>query len=245
MSHHTRRHTATVASVHPIEWLRLVARSDDLPPGELAAEAAVALAGLGDDPRGLVPACRRLLERHPEAGPLWWSCARMLSTDDPAGESRQIQADLAAEQVGLSLALDVPEARTDDSYVAVGFVGWSPLVDELAERRPDLEIQLLDEGEELGDDVRVLLLDVLAAGSDTLLVQPGNRDAVASARRAGIDVWAAVGVGRRLPEALFQVMRRHVHALDEVGSGDVVRVVEPVRIGCPCPPELLHLPTPS
>ena len=62
--------------MHPIERLRWVARS---PEGDLslaAAEAAEALACFADDPAGLVIASRRLIERRPAAGPLWWLASR-------------------------------------------------------------------------------------------------------------------------------------------------------------------------
>jgi hypothetical protein len=223
----------------------MVARSNDLPASELASEAAGALAGLDDDRLGVIPACRRLLERHSDVGPLWWVCARMLSADDPAAEARQIQADLAAEQVGLSLALDVPERG--DGEVGVAFVGWSPLADELRGRRPDLDVHILDteRGDDVPDGVRILVVDAAAAGNDSFLAPAGTQLAIDSAKHQGVEVWAGVEVGRRLPEPLFLAMRRRVPELDTIKATDVDRRVEPVRIGCPCPPELLHLPAPG
>src|ERR1700722_7187465 len=68
--------------------LRAVARSRMAPPGELAAEAAWGLAALAsEEPAAVLPACRRLLERQPGCGPLWWLCARILTAGDPAGEA--------------------------------------------------------------------------------------------------------------------------------------------------------------
>ena len=32
---------------------------------------------------GLVVACRRIVERHPTSGPLWWFCASLLTASDP------------------------------------------------------------------------------------------------------------------------------------------------------------------
>src|ERR1700722_1165779 len=68
--------------------LRAVARSRHAPPGELAAEAAWGLAALAsEEPAAVLPASRRLLERQPACGPLWWLCARVLTAGVPAGEA--------------------------------------------------------------------------------------------------------------------------------------------------------------
>ena len=76
------------AMVHPIEMLRAVARSRMAPPGKLAAEAAWGLGALAsEEPAAVLPACRRLLERQPGCGPLWWVCARILTAADPAREA--------------------------------------------------------------------------------------------------------------------------------------------------------------
>jgi hypothetical protein len=289
--------------VHPIEWLRAVARSGDVPQAELAGEAAAALAALTDDPHGLLLACRRLLERHPAAGALWWTCARLVSAADATTEARQVQRDLDADQVGLSLTLDLP----DDACVAVP--RWSALSSELAARRGDLRLLVVapDDGgpgggrpvsrhrsgrrrggfddwavgpgdlpgsidgvEDDGDDGRVrvvapselgaavadsdvVLVEAWAVGTAGALVAPGSLAAAAVGRQRSTEVWLAVGVGRRLPEPLLAAVRRRVF-----GDGDAVlgagadlleralvdRVVEPLEIGCPAPPELLrHLGT--
>src|SRR5262245_41181947 len=77
----------SVGLVHPIERLRYVARSSGAPMAVLVRETAGALGGLGFDPAGLVTACRRVLDRHPTAGPLWWLAARVLtSVGDPDEE---------------------------------------------------------------------------------------------------------------------------------------------------------------
>jgi hypothetical protein len=239
--------------VHPIEWLRAIARRDDIPHGELAAEAAAALAALGDDPLGMVPACRRLLDRHPEVGPLWWACARLLSAGDAGTEAHAIQGDLAADQVGLSLALDIPPDA------ACALLEWSPLASELAGRRPDLAIDIVgaggagpalgDRGDE-PDRSALLLVEAWAVGDHAALGPAGLGDAAAATRAAGAEIWLLVGVGRRLPEPLFRAVERRC-GRDEPGAAapgvatgrlaldQVTRTVEPLRFPCPCPPELL------
>ena len=69
--------------MHPIERLRYVARSSGGDQRMLVRETAGALRGLGFDPAGLVVACRRIVERHPNSGPLWWLCASVLAAPDP------------------------------------------------------------------------------------------------------------------------------------------------------------------
>ena len=74
--------------MHPIERLRYVARARGADAESLVRETAGALRGLGLDTAGLVVACRRIVERHPTCGPLWWLCARMLTSSDPMAASR-------------------------------------------------------------------------------------------------------------------------------------------------------------
>jgi hypothetical protein len=279
--------------VHPIEWLRAVARSGDVPQTELAGEAAAALSALSDDPNGLLLATRRLIDRHPTAGVLWWSCARLLSSDDVGREAVAVRRDLESDQVGLSLALDLP--------------GWSGMADELAGRRGDVRLLAVaddpaggrggsrgrpggarggfglglragsgsgrhgfeldidddpDDGDEsvvivpasgLGAAVvasDIVLVDVWAAGSSRFVAAPGTLAAVATARQTRTTVWVTLGVGRRLPDPLFGALHRRACAdgsdpwLAGVDSLDLAaddKVVEPLQVACPCPPELLRL----
>ncbi|MBA3289003.1 MAG: hypothetical protein H0U21_13480, partial [Acidimicrobiia bacterium] len=78
--------------MHPIERLRFVARAQGADAESLVRETAGALRGLGLDPAGLVVACRRIVERHPSCGVLWWLCARMLTSGDAHGASRDAVA---------------------------------------------------------------------------------------------------------------------------------------------------------
>ena len=125
--------------MHPIEWLRAVARSGDVPQAALASEAAAALAAFDDDAHGLLPACRRLLDRNPAAGSLWWTCARLLTAADPGSEADAVRNDLDADQVGLSLALDLPDGAT------VAVLGWSDMAGEVAARRGDVRLLVVTE----------------------------------------------------------------------------------------------------
>ena len=71
----------SVVAMHPIERLRYVARLVGRAAGRSSSgRPRRALGGLGFDPAGLVTACRRVLDRHPTAGPLWWLAARVLTS---------------------------------------------------------------------------------------------------------------------------------------------------------------------
>jgi hypothetical protein len=123
--------------VHPIERLRAVARARNVDQRLLAREAAMVLGVLADDPFGLVTSCRRLLDRHPGAGALWWACARLLDAADPRVEARAIVRDLDDDEAVLRpLGLDLPEHST--VVVVPDAAGGSELVDRLAVRRDDL-----------------------------------------------------------------------------------------------------------
>lgn len=94
--------------MHPIERLRWIARAEGEADTALAAEAAFTLAELAEqEPVALLTASRRLLERHPACGPLWWVCARLLeeaSGADPYESGRRLAVELVGDGVARSLA---------------------------------------------------------------------------------------------------------------------------------------------
>ena len=69
--------------MHPIEHLRYVARARGADPVSLVRETISAFGGLRHEPAGIVLAARRIVERHPTAGPLWWLCSHVLGATDP------------------------------------------------------------------------------------------------------------------------------------------------------------------
>jgi hypothetical protein len=212
--------------MHPIERLRYVARVDGADPGLIAGEAASALGEVAvTDVGGLVPGCRRLIDRHPTNGPLWWLSARLLTAAEPADAAREAAAALAHDPTDRRLAEALPE---ETSVLAVG---WPDIVAETLRRRGDLEILLLDSGGDgsslarrlLADDATVsvipdtgagsaatvagvVVVEALAAGPGGLLAAPGSHAAAAVAHHAGVPVWAVAGVGRVLPEALWNAL---------------------------------------
>ena len=94
--------------MHPIERLRYVARSRGAPPEVLVGESAAALVSFRGDPAGMVAACRRIVDRQLECGPLWWLCSRILCGLDPLADARDATAEFEADPTPgrLAAALD-------------------------------------------------------------------------------------------------------------------------------------------
>jgi hypothetical protein len=211
--------------VHPIERLRYVARAGSADAGELVREAAGALGGMGSDPTGLVLSCKRLVDRQPTAGPLWWLCARMLAAADPRAEGWRCVDELDEDQTARRLADELP----DEARVTV--LGWPELVAEALPRRGDLEVLVIDvegEGTAFARRLRaadvdaeevpeasigaaavasdVVVLEPAAMGAGRMLAPAGSLSAAAVARYAGVPVWAVVGAGRALPGPLWEAL---------------------------------------
>lgn len=252
--------------MHPIEHLRYVARAAGEGPAHLAREAAGALAAFGDDSAGLVVACRRLVERQPTHGPLWWLAARVLRTPGDAGaEAARAAAELERDRTPKVLA----EALATDATVCV--LGWPEQAAVALRRRGDIRVLVVEAGgeghalvrhleaanvdvclvEEAGAGAAaaasdLVVLEASALGPEGLVAAAGSRAVAAVARHAGVAVWAVAGVGRVLPEPLWAALvarlRRAGQPWDldeEVVPLDLVDVV--VRpAGCVVPMEAVR-----
>lgn len=234
--------------MHPIEHLRYVARASGADPVMVAREAADALAEMARvQPAGLVPACRRLVDRHVAAGPVWWLSARILRGEDPARAARQAALELEADPTGDHLADLIPDEAT------ALVVGWPDVVAQALRRRGDVEVLALDwsgEGEQFARRLRdrgamavavpesgagpaaavadLVLVEALAAGPGGLLATPGSMAAAAVATHRQVPVWAVAGVGRVLPDQLWDAL---VQRLDDSGEEPWDRQVEVVPAG--------------
>ncbi|MGH9078146.1 MAG: hypothetical protein ACRDY0_11980 [Acidimicrobiales bacterium] len=212
--------------MHPIERLRYVARAEGADASLVAVEAAAALCALArSEPTGLVPACRRLVGRHLASGPVWWLCARILSSPEPATEARQAAAELEADATGSHLAQALPEEST------ALVVGWPEVTAGALRRRGDVEVLVADAGGEgaalarrlgeAGSEVALVpdtgvaaaavvadlvLVEARAAGPGGLLAAPGSHAAAAVAGASGVPVWAVAGAGRVLPGRLWEAL---------------------------------------
>jgi hypothetical protein len=229
--------------MHPIERLRMVARAAGEGPALLAQEAAGALAAFAGDPAGLVTACRRLVDRQPTSGPIWWLSARVLAADDPTGEAWRAAEELSDDETPSVLAKHLP----DDATVCV--VGRPELAEEALVRRGDLPILVVDslgEGHGLarrlarsGNDVELVpesglgaaaaaadlvLLEAVALGPTGFVAASGSRAAAAVARHAGSPVWVVAGAGRVLPGALWSALARRLGPAEWDGDEELVPI---------------------
>ena len=220
--------------MHPIERLRYVARASDADPASIVRETAGALAGLRLDPAGLVTACRRIVDRHPTSGPLWWLCAHMVTAADPLAAAWHCVEGIEEDRTADELSTALPE----DATVCV--VGWPSQVAQALARRGDVTVLAVDvEGAGHGFARRMRRMDVeaaevpsgglaaAAAGADVVLVEadlvgpdgfvaaPGSHAVAAVAYCAEVPVWLVAGVGRLLPEPLW---RSVLSRLDGIGE---------------------------
>lgn len=222
---------SSVGAVHPIEHLRFIARSSGADQRALVHESASALRALGDDPAGVVVSCRRILERHPSAGALWWFAATMLSASDPRAAAAAAAAEVTGDLTPDELAAALPDGAT------VCLVGWPDLIGDALVRRGDVTVLVVDtsrggpasRGDATGRDLvrrleraetpaelvdpagisgavqasDIVLVEALAASPGELLVAAGSRAAASIAYCSEVPVWGVVGVGRVLPATLF------------------------------------------
>src|SRR5919202_4709289 len=98
--------------MHPMERLRLVARAGREEATLLGRESASALAAFADDPAALVTACRRLVDRQPTCGPVWWVAARVLSAPDPGRGAWRAGDELCRDATPSALAAALPQDAT-------------------------------------------------------------------------------------------------------------------------------------
>jgi hypothetical protein len=221
--------------MHPIERLRYVARASGAEQSLLVRETAGALASLGIEPVGLVTACRRIVDRHVASGPLWWLCARVLTSNDPHREAWRCADEIGEDPTADELVHALPE----DGMVCV--LGWPELAGEALVRRGDcvaLVVDSLGEGSGLvrrlrradasAEDVPpsglgaavaacdLVLLEASAIGPDGFVAVAGSRAAAATARHAGVPVWLIGGIGRVMAAPMWAALTRRLE--DERGD---------------------------
>jgi hypothetical protein len=234
--------------MHPIERLRHVARVSGADPALVASEAARALASMAAvEPAGMVPACRRLVERHVASGPIWWTCARVLSAADQAAAARHAAAELEADTTDRALARELPDSAT------VTVVGWPDVTAAALRSRGDVEALILDSGGEgaaLARRMResgfecdlvpdtgagpaalvsdLVVIEALMASVAGVLAAPGSLAAAAVAAQYAIPLWAVVATGRLVPSEIWDAA---LARLDASGDEPWDRCAEVVPVG--------------
>ncbi|MDO8390625.1 MAG: hypothetical protein Q7V57_09070 [Actinomycetota bacterium] len=208
-----------------MERLRHLARADGVDPLALVRETASALRGLGDDPAGLVVACRRIVERHPTSGPLWWLCSHVVTAAEPYKVARRLADDLANDPTAEALSsLLAANAR-------VCTLGWPDIAGDTIIRRGDVAALVVDTTDDADAFVRrlgragvtaelvaasaltaavlvadVVVIEALAASGEEFFAPLGSRAAASLAYCSGVPVVAVVGRGRRLPARTYESM---------------------------------------
>lgn len=218
-------HTTSVQVVHPIEHLRYVARARGADPASLVNETAQALSSMRFDPSGLVVACRRIVERHPDCGPLWWLCAELLTSPEPFDRGWAIAEEIADDPTPVELARAVP----DDAAVLT--VGWPELTGQALVRRGDVSVLAVDSRHEASAFVRrlergevpceivapeglaaavsvadLVVIEALAVSPARVVAPIGSAQAALVGADRGVPVWLVAGVGRRLPDEYVAAM---------------------------------------
>src|SRR5687768_8809590 len=116
----------------------------------LVHETAGAIRGLQLEPAGLVVACRRIVERHPTSGPLWWFCASLLTSTEPfraaVALASEVENDPTPDHLG--------ELLPADGTVCV--LGWPDLIGDAVMRRGDIRILVVDSDDHSTSFVRRL-----------------------------------------------------------------------------------------
>ncbi len=253
----------------------MVARAEGEDPGLVAQEAAAVLAACADDPAGLVTGCRRLVDHQTTSGPIWWLAARVLAASDPVEEAWRSADQLANDATSAALGYHLPP----DQQVVV--VGWPDQAAAALARRGDCNVLVVDAIGRAGglatslrragtDAIAVdqsglgaavtaaglVLLEASAVGPDGFVAAAGSLAAAAVGHHAGVPVWVVAGVGRVLPQPLWQAMLSRLEAgpdpwdraedvaplalIDQVVGPDGPQAPDGMaaRADCPAVPEL-------
>ncbi|WP_420450820.1 hypothetical protein [Ilumatobacter sp.] len=211
--------------MHPIEHLRYVARSHGVDPVALVVETAHVLGSLRFDASGLVVACRRIVERHPFTGPMWWLCSTVAASGEPFDAVWELAESIGEDRTASELAAALPDGAV------VVTIGDPATVGAGVARRGDVRVLALDIEHSATSFVRrleradvdyepveagfagaatrsadVVLIEALAMDPQRIVAPSGSSTIAACARASGTPVWLVAGVGRRLPTEFVDVM---------------------------------------
>lgn len=237
--------------VHPIEHLRYLARAGYADAPELVTETASALKYLGADPANLLLTCRRIVEKHPTCGPLWWLCAEMLTSMEPRDSLRRCVDAVHGDSTPAHLAGDIATRLPDGGMIVVNGWSWEIAValcqsfgievcvidgDNGADHmvrvleRNDVEAHLIDPQRAAAavGECDAVIVSAAFAGADTLWAPIGSAQIAAVGYCAGVDVVATTPVGTRLPNTFVDAI---VRLVDDQARGEAWhRDVEPVSL---------------
>ncbi len=200
----------------------------------------MALGSLRADHANLVIACRRIVERHPEAGPLWWMCARLLTSDDPSALAWELADHIDDDAAPRTIAAALP----DDAAVLT--IGWPEIGGAALVRRGDVRVLCADSRHEASGFMQrlerldiecepipaeslaraaaiadVAIVEAVAACPTRALAPVGSHVVAAVARSVDTPVWLVTGVGRRLPSEYVDAIGERLVAGHEAWDLDV------------------------
>ena len=255
--------------MHPIEHLRYVARSHGADPVSLVREMASALGGLRHEPAGIVLAVRRIVQRHPTVGPLWWFCSHVLGSPDPFEAMQKCDHEISNDATIKNLR----DAVAQDAVVCV--VGWPTAVLNALAMRADLKFFIIESNgdgdaaverlqsmdvdatlvqfEEISRVVGrcdVVIIEAMATGSNEVLSSAGSHAVAALAYCEQKPAWLVTACGTRLPPALWSAMLVGASDADVLSMSLFSRVIskdgisddlsQPFVAECPPTTELLR-----
>lgn len=219
--------------MHPIEHLRYLARAGYADAPELVAETASALRHLGADPANLLLTCRRIVEKHPACGPLWWLCAELLTALEPRDTIRRCVDRVRDDATPSHLAGHLATRLPDGGMIVVN--GWSWEIATALVSSYGFEACVVDGDNGADHMVRVLERnDVVAhlvepqraaaavgecdavvvsasfTGPDVAWSPVGSTQLAAAAYCSGIEVVLTTPVGTRLPRTFVDSIVRLV-----------------------------------
>lgn len=227
--------------MHPIERLRWIAQADGEAAATVAAEAAWTLGELGaEDPAAVLTASRRLVERQPTCGPLWWVCAQLVAAEDTVATAHSVAAELVSDTVADRLADALRSSFTSSDQLCT--LAPVHLLAHALGRRGTYSLRLIaayhflrhelralgataddvtgfehEEAAEAVHDAAVVLVEPHVALGSGLLVEPADAKVIELACAEGVPVWALLPAGRLLSDELAAA------AMDL--AGDSIRLV--------------------
>jgi hypothetical protein len=232
--------------MHPIEHLRYVARAQGADPAALVEETAHALGSLRMDPSGIVVACRRIVQRHPFTGALWWLCANVSTSSEPFDAVWELAEEIRADRTGSELAAALPDDATvatigDPSVIGDGLIRRGDIrvlaldVQHVATsfvrrlERYDVDCEPVDAGAAgtVARKVDAVLIEALACDSDRVIAPMGSSTIAAAAAAWGTPVWLVAGTGRRLPSGMIDAMAAKI---DELTAVDTIASSDPLGV---------------
>jgi len=189
----------------------------------MLGEAAGALAGFTDDPAALVTACRRLVDRQPTYGPMWWLAAHVLNAADPDHVAWETARDFDRDPTPSFVAEELPAGAT------ITVIDWPEQTSLALRRRGDLIVLVVGgdyrqtarafESYDVNGEVvsatsagaaiatsDIVVLETRAAGPDAFLADHGSLAAALVARHYGKPVWLIAGRGRVLPSRMWDAL---------------------------------------